>query len=138
MLYLPDTNVISDVRRVERTHDGVRRFFSVVSATDCAISVITLGELRVGVERIELKDPARADAMLAWLNRVLTLVSGRILPIDQDVMNVWSRMAAPRSLPPFDGLIAATALRHGLTVVTRNIKDFAIPGLATLNPFAEA
>lgn len=75
--------------------------------------------------------------MLAWLDRTLAIVSGRVLPIDQDIMDVWSRMAAPRSLPQFDSLIAATALRHGLTVVTRNVKDFAIPGPFVSNPFAE-
>jgi predicted nucleic acid-binding protein len=137
LLYLLDTNVISDVRRLERTHAGVRRFFGSVSSSDCAISVITLGELKIGIERVRLKDQTRAGAMLAWLDRTLAIVSGRVLPIDQDIMDVWSRMAAPRSLPQFDSLIAATALRHGLTVVTRNVKDFAIPSLFVSNPFAE-
>lgn len=137
MRFLLDTNVISEWRRVLRSDPGSLAWFIEVELDDCALSVITIGELKIGCERLKSRDPGRAWALEHWVALVLETFEGRILTVDEPVIDVWSRMAAPRSLPQFDGLIAATALRHGLTVVTRNVKDFAIPGLSLLNPFAE-
>lgn len=121
-----------------RADPGSLAWFIEVDLDACALSVITIGELKIGYERLKLRDPGRARALEYWVGVVLETFEGRILTVDGPVIDVWSRMAAPSSLPQFDSLIAATALRHGLTVVTRNIKDFAIPGLAVLNPFADA
>jgi hypothetical protein len=98
-------------------------------------SVIVLGELKRGVERVRPKNPRFAAELERWLSRVVARMGDRILPIDQAVALTWGRIAAPRTVPPIDGLLAATALVHGFTLVTRNVKDIADLGVSCLNPF---
>ena len=97
--------------------------------------MVALGELKRGVERVRPKDPQFAAELERWLMRLITIMGSRILPVDQAIALEWGRIAAPRTLPPIDGLLAATAMVRGMTLVTRNVKDFADLGVSYLNPF---
>lgn len=99
------------------------------------MSVLTLGEIRSGIERIRRRDPAQARALEAWLTRLRRGYGDRTLPISPEVGDRWGRLNAVRPLPTVDSLIAATALEHGLTLVTRNVDDYAGTGVALFNPF---
>jgi predicted nucleic acid-binding protein len=98
------------------------------------ISVITLGEIREGIERLRVRDATRAQALGLWLTDLGSLYGDRVLPIDQSVADEWGRLRAIRSLPVVDALLAATARVHGLTLVTRNDRDFKGLNLTILNP----
>jgi len=139
-VYLIDTNVISKARKHERANPGVRTFFEQVGAEDqpAFISVITVGELRRGVERIRHRgDTRQADRLEAWLTDILNEYRENILDIDPDIAQLWGRLRVPHPENALDKLIAATALLYDLTVVTRNHRDFAGTGVQVLNPFTE-
>ena len=102
------------------------------------VSVLTLGEIRKGIESLRPKDAAQAAALELWCQRVAAAFSGRLLPVDATVADAWGRMNARSPLPAIDGLLAATAHTHGLTLVTRNVRDFGRAGVALLNPFDPA
>jgi len=136
---LIDTNVISEIRKGERANTGVRDFFRQVTSDDADLylSVVTVGELRRGVELIRHRgDAAQAALLERWLREVLEDFAARILPVDSDVAQVWGRLRAPHAQHPLDKLIAATGLIHDLTVVTRNEADFVGCGIKLLNPFS--
>jgi len=99
-------------------------------------SVVVLGELKRGIERVRPKDARFAAELERWLMRVISFMGARVLPVDQAVALTWGRIGAPRTMPPIDGLLAATAFVHGFTLVTRNVKDIADLGISHLNPFA--
>lgn len=137
-MYLIDTNVISEIRRWGRANPGVRRFFK--RATDeghvLYLSVITVGELRRGVEVVQYRgDAPQAMLLEAWTNSVLEMFAGRILAISEDAAHVWGKLRVPRAEHPMDKLIAARALTRNLMVVTRNVKDFIGTWVPVLNPF---
>jgi len=132
---LLDTNVLSELRRGERCNPRVRRCALSTTQSELHTSVIVLGELKRGVERVRPKDPRFAAELERWLSRLIARMGDRILPVDQAVALAWGRIAAPRPVPPIDGLLAATALVHGFTLVTRNVKDIADLGVTYLNPF---
>ncbi|MEI6351836.1 MAG: type II toxin-antitoxin system VapC family toxin [Verrucomicrobiota bacterium] len=132
--YLIDTNILSELRRPKRALPVVDWFGSVEVET-LFISVLTLGELRRGIEQLRPKDPTAASALDRWLAGVRTEFSDRILAADQAVAEQWGRLSVGQPLPSIDGLLAATALVHQLTVVTRNTADFERSGAACLNPF---
>jgi predicted nucleic acid-binding protein len=132
--YLIDTNVISELRRPKRSPTVVAWFSSVVAA-DLFLSVLTLGELRRGIEILRFKDPTAASSLDRWLEGVRTEFSDRILAIDDAVAEQWGRLSVRQPLPSIDGLLAATASVHGLTMVTRNTADFERSGVDLLNPF---
>lgn len=138
MSYLIDTNILSELRR--KTPDaGVVAWFSKRPASSLYLSVLTLGELRKGVEGIA--DAERRMALLDWLEADLpNFFMGRMLTIDAHVADRWGRMVAQagRPLPAIDSLLAATAAHHDLSLVTRNIKDFANLGVEVINPWSEA
>lgn len=138
MSYLIDTNVLSELRR--RDPDAkVVRWMSERPATTLYLSVLTLGELRKGIEG--LPEGERKRRLLDWLEVELpAFFTGRILPVDARVADRWGRLVAQagRPLPAIDSLLAATALAHGLTLITRNLKDFQHPGLAVVDPWSEA
>ncbi len=136
MSYLLDTNVISEVRKQERSDRNVHRWWSGVRDSELHLSVLVLGEIRKGIEGVRGKDPQQAEALKSWLRAVYRAFEGRILGIDSTVAEEWGRMNARRSWPIFDGLLAATAKVHGLTLVTRNVGDVADSGAPLLNPFA--
>ena len=136
MSYLIDTNVISELTRAKPAA-AVTAWFEEVADEALHLSVLTVGELRRGVER--LPRGARKEKLRHWLEQDLAVWFGdRLLPIDSAVADLWGRMqaAADRTLPAIDSLLAATALRHQLRLVTRNIEDFEIEGLETVNPWS--
>ncbi|MBI5329624.1 MAG: type II toxin-antitoxin system VapC family toxin [Betaproteobacteria bacterium] len=140
-MYLLDTNVVSELRKVRlgRADANVVRWADSVEADDLFLSVITLQELEIGVLLAERRDPSQGAVLRKWLNQhVIPAFRGRILPVDQAVALRSAQLHVPDPHPIRDGLIAATALVHGMTVVTRNVTDFASSGVTTLNPWAGA
>ena len=135
MSYLLDTNVLSELRR--RDPDAnVLQWFAERPANTLFLSILTVGELRKGIE--VLADSPRQLALLDWLETELPLFfSGRILPVDTQVAERWGRLMAQakRPLPAIDSLLAATALTHNLTLVTRNLRDFQHPDLKVIDPW---
>jgi predicted nucleic acid-binding protein len=138
-VYLVDTDVISEIRKGEKAHDGVREFFEVArrDAIPLYLSVVSVGELRTGVERLRHRgDIKQADLLERWLRQVTQSYADAILPFDEETAHVWGRLRVPNPENPLDKQIAATALIHDLTVVTRNTEHFAPTGVRLNNPFA--
>ncbi|WP_233810292.1 type II toxin-antitoxin system VapC family toxin [Paraburkholderia sp. HP33-1] len=137
-MYLVDTNVISEIRKQGRANKGVLGFFRAAARDDIDLylSVVTVGELRRGVELIRHRgDEPQATRLEKWLNAVLQEFAQNILPVDEEIGQVWGRLRVPHAEHALDKLIAATAMIHDLTVVTRNVDDFAGTGARILNPF---
>lgn len=135
MSYLLDTNVISETIRRQQNR-LVMAWLEQIPAEALFVSVLTLGELRKGVERIAEK--RRMEKLRLWLEHELTAwFEGRVLPVDLAVAERWGRLLAEvgRPVPTIDSLLAATALRYELRLVTRNAKDFVYPGLEVINPW---
>lgn len=135
MNYLIDTNIISEIRKGERRDANVAAWFESIDDADLYLSVLVLGEIRKGIERVRSKDPARADALEKWLSAVHRAFAGRILPVDDAVAEEWGKMNAVRPVSTVDGLLAATAKVHRLTLATRNTTDVAGLGARVFNPF---
>jgi predicted nucleic acid-binding protein len=133
--YLLDTNVLSELRK-PRPHPAVAGWYEGVSDEELFVSVLVVGEIQQGVTRLRKKDPRQAAVYEAWLRRLRKEFADRILAVSQDIALEWGRLSAGDPLPVVDGLIAATARVHGLTVVTRNAEDFEPTGVGVLNPFA--
>ena len=138
MSYLIDTNIISEVRKGERCDTHVSAWYSAIADDEIFLSTLVLGEIRKGVELTRPRDAAKAAALERWLQEVETAFDGRVLGIDNAVSDQWGRMSAIRPVPVVDGLLAATALVNGLTLVTRNDRDVAGLGTTVLNPFRGA
>jgi predicted nucleic acid-binding protein len=136
--YLLDTNVVSEIRKGNRADKAVMKWFAEVNDDDLHMSVLVLGELRQGVERLRARDTASAERLDRWLRRLAEEYEGKILLVDEPVAQAWGRLNVPDPLPAIDGLLAATALVHDLTLVTRNTRDVARTGARLLNPFAGA
>jgi predicted nucleic acid-binding protein len=134
--YLLDTNVVSELRKGSRGDPGVSAWFAHVSSEDLYLSVLTLGEIRKGIESIRRRDPAAAEALTAWFEELAATWTERCLPIDRAIAEQWGHLNVPDLLPVLDGLLAATAMVHGLTLVTRNVKDVERTGVGCLNPFS--
>ncbi len=134
-MFLVDTNVVSELRKLERMNPGVREWFDATPPNDMFLSVITVGEIRKGIEEKRLRDPAQAEALDRWMARMLTIFAGHTLPITEAIADRWGALCPGQPLPPADGLIAATALVHDLTLVTRNTGDFDRGGVRALNPW---
>lgn len=135
MRFLLDTNVVSELRRPAAS-DAVRGWVRAQPVATLAISVISVMELEIGVRRVERRDPGQGEVLRQWLEqRVLTAFGDRILPIDLAVARRASELHVPDPGPERDSLIAATALVHSLTVVTRNVTDFTAAGVPLHNPW---
>ena len=140
-MYLLDTNVVSELRKVRlgKADARVAVWADSVEAGDLYLSVITLQELEIGVLLAERRDPSQGAVFRAWLNvQVLPAFAGRILAVDTAVAQRSARLHVPDPRPVRDGLIAATALVHGMTVVTRNVADFEPTGVPVINPWVAA
>lgn len=135
MSLLLDTNVISELRKGPRANASVRLWFASVPEDEIHLSVLVVGELGRGIERVRARDPRQAGALESWLRQVLRSHGERILPVDARVADEWGRLSAMRSGSMVDTLMAATAQVFGLTLVTRNVKDVAWTGVTYLNPF---
>jgi toxin FitB len=133
--FLLDTNVVSEVRRT-RPNMGVAEWFDNVRASDLFLSVLVVGEIRQGIERLAARAPDRAEAIEKWLAQLVNTYGDRIAPVTTEVAEVWGRLNAMEPLPVVDGLIAATALANDWTLVTRNTRDVKSTGVRVLNPFA--
>jgi toxin FitB len=136
MSWLLDTNVLSELRKGPRSDAGVQQWFADVADDQLFTSVLVLGELRRGVESVRRKDAAAAASLERWLDEMATRFPERVLPVDDAVADHWGRLNVPNPVPAIDGLLAATALVHGMTLVTRNVADVASTGVAVINPFA--
>jgi predicted nucleic acid-binding protein len=133
--YLVDTNVVSELRKGRRCDPGVASWFAEVPSDEIYLSVLTLGEIRKGIENIRRRDPRTAEVLEAWLMELAAIHSDRILPVDEAIAEQWGRFNVPDPLSMLDSLLAATANVHGLTLVTRNLKDVERTGVECLNPF---
>src|SRR5437660_63175 len=132
-MYLLDTNVVSELRRL-KPHGAVVAWLRAVPDADLHLSAVTIGELQAGVEITRERDPAKAAEIEAWLDGVAETYN--VLPMDGRVFRRWARLMHHRSDDLIeDAMIAATAQIHNLTVVTRNDRDFERLGVAVLNPF---
>lgn len=135
MSFLVDTNVISELRKGGKCDTSVASWFDALSPDDLFLSVLSIGELRRGIELIRRRDPAAAGALEEWLEGLVRDHGERILPIDREVASQWGRLSVPDPLPVIDSLLAATAKVHGLTLATRNTKDLERTGVKCVNPF---
>jgi len=134
MAYLIDTCVLSELRK-PKGHPGVAAWLAGIRPDEAFLSVLTLGEIRRSIEVRRAKDPVAARALERWLLGLESHYGDRILPITPAIADRWGRLSATRPLPVTDGLIAATALEHKFTVVTRNTADLARAGVGLLDPF---
>ena len=132
-MYLLDTNVISELRR-PRPHGAVLAWLKGAVAEDLHLSAVTLGELQAGVELTREQDPDKAAEIEAWIDQVAQ--TWNVLPVDGRIFRTWAKLMHRRSDDLLeDALIAATAIVHHLAVVTRNVRDFTVFGVTTLDPF---
>jgi toxin FitB len=134
--YLLDTNVVSELRKGERAAPSVTAWFAGLADEEIFLSVLTIGEIRRGVESVRRRDPDAAIALDSWLARLREAHGDRILPVDRAIAEEWGRMSVPDPLPVVDGLLAATARILGLTLVTRNVADVKSTNVKLLDPFA--
>ena len=132
--YLLDTNIISETRKV-RADRGVLAFLSAAEAAALFMSVLTLGELRKAVAAKRQTDPVAAHQLGAWVDGIETTFADRVLSVDAATARRWGELSAERSLPVVDTLIAATAISHGLTLVTRNTRDVESTGVPLVDPW---
>ena len=133
-MYLLDTNVVSELRK-STCDPHVRRWFRANEAEAFYVSVLVLGEIRRGVELLRPRDPQHAARLDAWLTQLHDTYAARRLPITVAIAERWGRLNAIRPLSTVDSLLAATALEHGLTLVTRNVADYSGTDVALVNPF---
>lgn len=136
--FLLDTNVLSELRKEQRCNPAVRHWMDGTVAEELFVSVLVLGEIRQGIERIRTRDQKQANALENWLLGLSTEFADRILPVDKKVADRWGRLGVQQPVPALDALVAATALVHGLTVVSRDEVGFRNTGVQVLNPFAKA
>lgn len=134
MRYLLDTNVLSEACRT-LGDEGVRDWISSIPADDLYISVLVLGEIRRGAERLRRRDPRQASVYELWLEAVTRDYADRILAVDAEIAEEWGRMSVPDPVPIVDGLMAATAKVRGMTLVTHNVADVGRTGARFLDPF---
>jgi len=133
--FLLDTNVVSELRK-SAPHPSVAKWYEDHRNAETFLSALVVGEIRSGVDRLAARDANAARALEGWLQVLETALGATILPVTAEIADRWGRLHVPPSPPPIiDGLMAATALTHGLTLVTRNVADVARTGVALVNPF---
>lgn len=137
MKFLLDTNVISEIRKRERAHANVARWVARTPVADIGTSVVVLAEIRRGIELKRRRDAEQASALDRWFAQMRARLGDRVLPVDEPVGEAWARLSVPDPLPFIDGLLAATAMVHDLTLVTRNTADVIRTGVSLLDPFTD-
>lgn len=137
MKFLIDTNIVSEMRKRARAHPRVAAWMAKTPAADIGTSVVVLAEIRRGIELKRRADPDQAEALDRWFAQMRIRLGDRVLPIDESVAEAWAHLSIPDPLPMIDGLLAATAKIHGLTLVTRNTADVARTGVPLFNPFLD-
>ncbi|MEC3977978.1 type II toxin-antitoxin system VapC family toxin [Amycolatopsis sp. H20-H5] len=138
MSFLLDTNIVSEARR-RKPNPGFARWWAGVSSSKLYLSVLTVGEIERGIHKLRHRgesDREQADALAGWLAALTQQFSNRIFAVTAEVAAEWGRQCSPHRIPSIDGLIAATASAHDLTLVTRNVSDMADTGARLHNPFA--
>ena len=134
--YLIDTNVLSEIRKgAQRADPRVWSWWLDRREAALFLSVMTLGEIRKGIEQLRKRDGVQAFTLDRWLEQTSHAFKDQILEISEEVADGWGKLQAIRPLPDIDALLAATALHHGLTLVTRNESDFTGLGVTMINPF---
>ena len=136
--FLLDTNVLSELRKESRCDAGVVHWFGGANAEELFVSVLVLGEIRQGIERIRLRDRSQARTLERWLQRLRTDFSDRILPVDERVADQWGHLGLRQPVPTLDAFLAATALVHDLTVVSRDEDGFRNTAVRVINPFSNS
>ena len=134
MTYLLDTNIVSELRKRD-PNPRVVAWYGTVTSAQLFLSVLTLGEIRMGIERLRRRDNARADLLEQWLHGLGVAYRDHLINVDTDIAEEWGRLNVPDQLPIIDGLLAATAKVRGWTLVTRNVADLTRSGVSRLNPF---
>ena len=134
-MYLVDTNIISEVRKGKRCNTNVAAWYRQVRDDELFLSVLVIGEIRQGIERLRTRNPRLAHRLEQWLQELLKSFGDRILPMGERVAQNWGRLNARATFPAVDSLLAATAEAHGLVLVTRNIRYIARSGVRCINPF---
>jgi predicted nucleic acid-binding protein len=137
-MYLIDTNIISEVRKGRRCDPHVATWYRSARDDELFLSVLVVGEILQGIERVRPRNARQAAALENWLEEILGSFGDQVLPINERVSQIWGRLNARDSLPVVDSLLAATAQAHGLTLVTRNVNDIKRSGVRCLNPFEPA
>ena len=135
MTFLADTNVLSELRKRTRANPNVRAWMEAIEWRSIHTSWIAIAELRRGVALVRRDDPAQAIALDGWISEILTQLEDRIFPVDRAVAETWAGLMVPNPRPAMDTLIAATAAVQGLTLATRNIRDFAGSGVKVFDPW---
>lgn len=137
MSFLLDTNVVSEIWK-KAPDRGVATWFASVPADKLFLSVLVVGEIRQGIARLVRRDPAQAETFERWLSQLVDGYGDRIVPITVRIAEAWGRLNVPDPVPVIDGLLAATALVHDWTLVTRNVNDVTSTGVRLLDPFADS
>ena len=137
MKFLLDTDVISEIRKRDRAHPNVAKWVAQTPVKDIGTSVVVLAEIRRGIELKRRNDPGQAGGFDRWYAQMRMRLADRVLAIDEPIAEAWALLSVPDPLPLIDGLLAATAKVHGLTLVTRNTVGVARTGVAVLDPFSD-
>jgi toxin FitB len=133
--YLLDTSIVAELRKGVRANGKVRAWFATLDPDAIFLSVLTIGEIRRAVESLRRRDLPAARAMDGWVHRLIGEHHAHVLPIDLPIVEEWGRLSVPDPLPVIDGLLAATAKVHGLTLATRSVKDVSRTRVRLVNPF---
>jgi predicted nucleic acid-binding protein len=133
--FLLDTNIVSEIRKRDRAHPNVAKWVRATAVSDMGTSVLVLAEIRRGIELKRRKDPRQAASLDQWFAQMRSRLGGRVVPIDERVAEDWAHLSVPNPVPFIDGLLAATARVHGLTLVTRNVAPLVRTGASLLDPF---
>jgi toxin FitB len=133
--YLLDTNLVSELRKGIRCNRGVQQWRLNVAHEETFLSVIVMGELRQGIEKLRTRDSAGAHHLDGWFSGIKAAFAGQILPVTSEICHIWGVNPLLWPLQTADALIAATAIQHTLTVVTNNERDFQRSGVDFVNPF---
>jgi len=136
--YLLDTNIASELRKGRRANQKVIEWIQTVESDELFLSVLSMGEIRNGVERIRMSDAVQAGVLERWLKELEVTYGDRVLPVTLPIADAWGRLTAKSPLSVVDCLLAATALEHDLVLATRNVQDVIRTGVKFLNPFEPA